>query len=428
MNTDTLLADISALPQIGDDAVRLLGSQQIDEWPARLQGIAEPSSGTTVVVAPQNVEGVSAILRWAHERGARIQALGMGSNVVGAIDSSVDVLVSTARLDEIHDLDPIDQTVTVGAGIDGRTLDGHLCKEGFVLGHYPQSLHVSTVGGWIATRATGTYSAYYGGIERLLVGAEYVEPAGNIVCVAPRPRSSGGIDLLGLLCGSEGSLGIITQATLAVGRALPERRVCASMPDMRSGLDAQRQMVQSGVPLGLVRLYNPAESLVAAESGVLPESHCLLVATTMGPQAVADAGAAAITATIEAAGGELLAETAADPWFSRRYATPGFMADHNADDRRIFDTIEVALPWVTAAACAEELETALGPLSTPLHQHFSHVYPTGACLYAVLFISGDNQADAHARWATAWSRTLDIVARHRGTLAHHHGIGALRAR
>ena len=421
------LVSLAELPELGDDAMRPDARPRLDEWPARLQGVVEPAGTTPPVVAPADAEGVSAVVRWANDAGARVQPLGLGSNVVGAVDPEVDLLVSLERIADIE-VDDVDQTVSVGAGCDGLTLESALEQRGLTLGHYPQSLHVSTVGGWVATRATGTYSAYHGGIERLLVGVEYVDPRGEIVRVAPRPRASGGLDLLGLLCGSEGSLGIVTRAMLQVARRHAERRCCAAFGDLAAGLAAQRELSQSGLPLGLVRLYNAAESRHVAEPGALREDECLLVVTTLGAAPVADAAAGVAAEAIAAAGGRALAESAADPWFANRYAGFGFMAERNLDPTRIFDTIEVALPWSTAAACAAELEASLGELSRPLYLHFSHVYATGVCLYAILFAEGEDPAQAQARWTAAWAATLDIAARRGGTLAHHHGIGALRAK
>jgi alkyldihydroxyacetonephosphate synthase len=103
------------------------------------------------------------------------------------------------------------------------------------------------------------------------------------------------------------------------------------------------------------------------------------------------------------------------------------MAERNGDDGVAFDTIEVGLPWRSAAACATELERVLAPVSDPVHLHFSHVYPTGVCLYAMIHVNAPSDAVAQDLWATAWTSTLDVVARHGGSLAHHHGIGAARA-
>jgi alkyldihydroxyacetonephosphate synthase len=208
---------------------------------------------------------------------------------------------------------------------------------------------------------------------------------------------------------------------------LPERRVCAAYPSLAAGLAAQRELVHSGLPLGLVRLYNASESQVAARPGSVRTDECLLVVTARAAEALLDAAGAATGALLAAAGGRALPAAAADPWFARRYAGPGFMAERNDADGQVFDTIEVGLPWATAAACAGELEQVLATVSDPVHLHFSHVYPTGVCLYAMVHIAASSDEDARGRWEHAWSSTLDVVARHRGTLAHHHGIGAGRA-
>ncbi len=419
-------SELAALTELDADALLPRGQHQLDEWPARLQHVVPGPVSAPVVVAPADAGAVAAIVRWAGATGRRVQALGRGSNVIGAIDAGADVLISLERMAAI-DIDRADGTVQVGAGIDGERLEAALRDAGLTLGHYPQSLNVSTVGGWIAMRATGTYSAAYGGIEQLLVGAEYVDPRGEIVTIPQRPRAAGGVDLLGLLCGSEGTLGIVTRATLAVGAAPAERVRCAAVPTLAVGLDIQRELVHSRVPLGLVRLYNRAETAHVSRPGSARDDECLLVVTTLGPDSVATAAAGCVEATVAAHGGRLLDEDAAAPWFAHRYAEPRFMRDRNQDPRRIFDTIEVALPWASAAACAEQLDVGLGELSDPLYLHFSHVYRTGACLYAILFVEGDDAAQAHERWRAAWSFALDTVAAHGGTLAHHHGIGAQRA-
>jgi alkyldihydroxyacetonephosphate synthase len=423
---DAVAARLRRLPELDGAVFETDSKRHIDEWPARLQGIVAQPERAPFVVSPADTDGVTAVLRWASRAGAKVQALGAGSNVVGAVDPSVDVLISLERINNIE-INVTDHTVTAGAGRRGRDVEEELRTRGFCLGHYPQSLHISTVGGWIATRATGTYSAFYGGIERLLVGAQYVDATGRIVRIAPRPRASGGLDLLGLLCGSEGSLGIITEATLAISRILPERRVCAGARGLASGLAIHRELAQSGIPLGLARLYNSAEGQHVAEPNTLKDGECLLVVTTLGPESVAEAGAAEVQAIVTGAGARPLPAATANRWFANRYASSGFMADRNQDASKIFDTVEVALPWSTVVACAEELEDVLAKLSKPFYQHFSHVYSSGVCLYALLFIDGDDREDARMRWHEAWRRTLDLVAQYGGTLAHHHGIGVLRS-
>ena len=149
--------------------------------------------------------------------------------------------------------------------------------------------------------------------------------------------------------------------------------------------------------------------------------------TTRAAEALLDAAEETVEAIIASAGGRALAPSAADPWFARRYAGHRFMAERNDAVGVVFDTIEVGLPWRTAAACAAELERVLAPVSDPIHLHFSHVYPTGVCLYAILHVSAPSDEAARTSWSTAWISTLDVVERHGGTLAHHHGIGAARA-
>ncbi len=421
----------TALARIDDLGVRVVATTDpgiADEWPARIKGFVSGVAREAMLVEPCDTAGVAAVLEIARSAGARLQALGLASSVVGAIDTTVDVLVSLAKFDRISPVDVESGTVTVGAGVRGSDLEKYLNDRALTLGHYPQSLAISSVGGWVATRATGTCSAFYGGIERLVVGLEIVLPSGEIVTVAPRPRPSGGLDLIALLCGAEGSFGIITSVTLAVSALRAEQPICTALPSLAAGLAVQRTLVHAGLPLSLVRLYNHSESIAICPDGALLPGECLLVVTAQGHEKIVAAANEAISVLLDEAGSRPLAASAADRWFAHRYAGPGFMADRNAEDGVVFDTIEVALPWRTAAEAAAEIEAEVGALSEPLHLHFSHVYPTGACLYVILRIGADDEATARARWAEAWETTLDIVSRHEGTLAHHHGIGAMRAR
>jgi alkyldihydroxyacetonephosphate synthase len=402
-------------------------SYRADAWPLRLKrAVAAPAHG--VLIRPRTTEAVAEVLAFATENAVSIAPFGAGSNVTGAFSDEATIVLSLENMAAIVDLDHESHVVTVEAGLNGGALEEWLEGEGLTLGHYPQSLCVSTVGGWVATRATGTYSAYYGGIEQLVCGLTLVLPSGEVVDVPARARPAGGLDLVPLTCGSEGSFGVITQVSLAVHRRPAERVVCAAFADLPSGLAATRSLAQATLPLGLVRLYNAAESTaVVGTDADLREGECLLVVTTLGPEPVAESAAGVVRDMLEGANARALPDDAAAPWFARRYAGPGFMEERNAEPGVAFDTIEVALPWRTAASCSDELERALGTLSQPFYLHFSHVYETGACMYMILHLHAADDAEVIARLSSTWSTALAIVQEHGGTIAHHHGIGSVRA-
>ena len=150
------------------------GDEPADAWPMGLKR-GPVRTAPAAVVAARSAATVSLVLRAAGAAGATVQVEGARTNVVGCLDGQPDVVLRLA-MDRIVDLDATSQVVTVEAGVNGGVLEDFLNDRGLTLGHYPQSLHHSTVGGWIATRATGTASARFGGLEQMVRGLEGVLP------------------------------------------------------------------------------------------------------------------------------------------------------------------------------------------------------------------------------------------------------------
>lgn len=399
-----------------------------DIWPPALKRANERGGGSPRFVArPTSTETVAAILRWASDRGLTVTAYGAGTNVVGAIDGKADVVISLERMAGVHAFDDTSQIVTVGAGTNGGALEDFLAALGFTLGHYPQSLKISTVGGWLNTRATGTYSALFGGIERLVCGVTAVLSSGEIVRVPPRVRGPGGLDFLGLLCGSEGTLAVVTEVALSVQRSLSEAVVCATFESLERGLDAQRELVQRGHRIGLLRIYNSAETLHIAPPEIELGGRCLLITTVNCPPSLVASEAEAVRTLIAEIGGRIVPEEAGHPWLERRFNAEGVIETANSTEGQVFDTIEFSVPWRSAAACASELEVALGSISKPLFLHGSHAYTSGIGLYAMLHITSSDDDRALQILREAWDTALRIVAKHGGAIGHHHGIGTVRS-
>jgi alkyldihydroxyacetonephosphate synthase len=405
-----------------DEVLGYVAGYDRDVWPASLKKPWPPTS--TFVVAPSTTDGVARVVSWADATGLSVSAFGAGTNVVGAIDGRADVTLSLEHLSSIEEIDPVSQTIRVGAGALGGAVEERLNAHGFTLGHYPQSLHISTVGGWLATRATGTYSARYGGIDHLVRGLTVVLADGTVETVEPRVRAPGGIDAVAVLVGAEGSLGIVTELVLSVQRISAEQRICAMFDTLAEGLEAQRELIQSGYRIGLLRLYNGAETAAILES---EGTRCLMIVTALGPAELVEAEARAVEAAIERRAGTLVAPEAGDGWYARRYRAAGLMEEANSEPGAMFDTIEVSLPWSTVAACAEELESELSAVSRPYWAHFSHAYTSGVCLYLMLFVAGTDDDDAVQSWRRVWDDALRIVRHHGGCVGHHHGIGSIRS-
>ncbi len=183
-----------------------------------------PGPSPKAVLFPESTEEVAHVVRACREARVPLVPFGGGSGCCGAIRAEADVLVlSTRRLRGLRDLDPVAMVATFGAGTMGIDAEETVEKEGFTIGHWPQSVELSTVGGWVATRASGQFSTLYGSIEDVVLALEVVLPDGSILRTRRTPRSAAGPDLKQLFMGSEGLLGVVTEVTFSM-RPRPESR------------------------------------------------------------------------------------------------------------------------------------------------------------------------------------------------------------
>ena len=174
---------------------------------------------------PESGEQVRELLDYARDCGAAIIPLGGGTSVVGHLtvpEGQQPVLtVNLSRLCQLINLDREAQLATFGAGVLGPDLEAQLRAHGYTLGHFPQSFEYSTLGGWVVTRSSGQQSLRYGRIEQLFAGGTVETPRGTLQ-IATFPASAAGTDLREMVLGSEGRLGILTEATVRVS-PLPQR-------------------------------------------------------------------------------------------------------------------------------------------------------------------------------------------------------------
>src|SRR4051795_8940329 len=218
-------------------------------WPA----IAARAAGTPlgrpdVVVLPRREEDVAGVLRVAAAHAVPVVAWGGGSGTQGgAVPVNGGLVVDLKGLDRIIEIDERSMTVTAQAGVNGDVLERALNERGLMLPHYPASSEWATVGGYIAARGSGALSARYGKIEALLLSLRVALASGELIETVSVPRHAVGPDLTQLFVGSEGTLGIITRATLEVVPLPPERRfVTLSFPTVEAGVNAFRAALAAG--------------------------------------------------------------------------------------------------------------------------------------------------------------------------------------
>lgn len=400
----------------------------MDATPTRIKERAVGKSARRVeVLRPETFDELVELVTDLGRSGRGYTVVGARSNVVGALATDATVALSTERLVGVASYDEVSQLVTAGAGTVGGELEEWLASRDRTLGQLPQSLYLSTIGGWVATRATGSLSTRYGGVEYAIRGARIVAPTGSVYAFGPRVRAPGGLDALAAFVGSEGSLGVVGEVTLEVHRLLPERLACFLLSDIDAVINVQRELVQGGYPVALLRGYNEPETahLLEEDEG----TGCLLMVTTIGPASLVDAQDEAITRAVTELGGRRFDDAPAMRWYAERYRVDSMMEERNAEHGVAFDTIEVSVPWAAAAACVREMELALASIADRHYLHFSHAYETGVCFYNLVWLSDAAGDEAVLdRLSTVWQHALSIVDRHGGAVGHHHGIGGIRAK
>ena len=221
-----------------------------------------------VVAHPRSEREVEEVLAWAGEAGAAVIPFGGGTSVVGGVEASVEerysgvVTVDLKALDRVLEVDTVSQTARIQAGALGPVLEEQLAEHQLTLRHFPQSFEFSTLGGWIATRSGGHFATLFTHIDDLVESVRAITPTG--IWESRRlPGSGAGISPDRMLMGSEGILGLITEAWVRV-RPRPERRSSAAVTfdDFARGVEAARALSQSGLHPTNCRLIDAQEAAV----------------------------------------------------------------------------------------------------------------------------------------------------------------------
>lgn len=430
------------IAQLRADLERALGGDRIetgaetlfehahDTWPLTLLRIHQGrlASRPACVVRPTETAEIATVLRYANEHRVPVVPYGGGSGVGGGIlPDAGAIVIDLRRMDRILELNETALQVRVQAGMYGHRFEEELQAQGYSMGHWPQSVSLSTVGGWIATRAAGQYSTRYGAIEDMLLGLEAVMADGRIVRIKSTPRRSAGPDPRHLFLGAEGTAGIVTEATLKIF-PLPESRrlLCFAFPDLDSGLEAIREIVRAGWRPPVTRLYDAMET--GRHFGQWQQGdRCFLILLTEGPTALTNAEAEACAQACTAHGGEAVGEAPVQHWLHERNNVPSLMSF--IERGFVLDTIEVATEWDRIQSLYAEVTAALRavPHVIVASGHTSHSYAQGTNIYFTFVAKPEDPAAAEPTYQACWTAAMEATLRVGGTICHHHGIGRLRA-
>ena len=399
-----------------------------DWWPLAMQWALEGEVPglASVVARPEFADEVAAILAICDADRVPVTAAGGRSGVCGAsVPVHGGVVLDMCALSGIVDVDDESLVLDVLPGTFGEPLEDDLREQhGVTLGHWPQSVAISTVGGWLACRGAGQLSTRYGKIEDMVVGLDVVLADGRMVTTGGAPRAAAGPDLTQLFVGSEGTLGVITGARLRVHPApAAERRDAWSFPSFVDGLDACRRILRRGATPAVLRLYDDIEANRSYQTG---DRHVLL-AYDEGDPAIIDTVMRVVAEECDSVGGERADVGLVDRWFHHRNEVGAL----EALTRRgyVVDTMEIAARWrdlpkIYDATCAA---ISAVPHAVNATAHQSHAYSDGACLYFT-FAGRPPTEEREAFYVAAWDAGTRAVLANGGSLSHHHGVGLNRSR
>jgi len=380
-----------------------------------------------VIVWPENEEQVSKILKLAFDRKIPVIPYAEGSGCVGAaIPVHGGITVDTKRLNKVIEVDEKDLTVTVQAGINGKALERALQQKGYLVGHVPQSFHTATVGGWIAHRGAGQFSTKYGKIEDIMLSLRVVLPDGSIV---DTKLASDGPQLERLFLGSEGTLGIITQATLKMW-PWPEKQagVGIAFDDVEHAIETVRLVLRQQVYPAVVRIYDQDETARHFYMESKAKGKVMIVFVCEGMTKLVDLELATVRAEAEKQGGIDCGMDPVDHWFETRFNVKETSIWTPRD--AIIDTIEVSCMWKDAPALYRNVIAAMKkvPGMAIITGHASHSYPQGACFYFTFVGVGTGKMSPEAFYNEAWNAGITATLKSNGSISHHHGVGLIRAR
>ena len=408
----------------------------------------DASSAPDAIVAPGSAAEVQAVLKVCAGAHLAVVPFGGGTSVVGGVEPVADgfagaLSLDLRRLDGLEGIDRVSLTATFGAGLTGPEAERRLAREGFTLGHLPQSFEYSTVGGWVATRSAGQASTGYGRIDELVEGLHLVAPAGELVGRAV-PASAAGPDLRELAVGSEGVLGVICDATLHL-RPLPAAGHYEgwSFRSFAEGCDALRVMEQADASPDVTRLSDEEETRLSAAltSGggagdrigrayLRTRGHehgCLAIVGFEGEAAEVGRRRLRAAALLRAGGGLRLGRRPGELWRRSRFSGP-YLRDELLNRGVLAETLETATSWSNLAALhravGDALRGALAARGTPplVMCHVSHLYRSGASLYFTFLARQESEALLE-QWRTAKSAATDAIVAAGGTITHHHAVG-----
>ncbi|HLM65123.1 MAG TPA: FAD-binding oxidoreductase [Acidimicrobiales bacterium] len=414
-----------------------------------------------LVVYPGDESQVDDVVRSALAADAVIIPFGGGTNISGSLEAPrhetrTVVSVDLGRMDRLLELDEEAGLARVEAGALGPRIEAQLGERGWTLGHFPDSFTHSSLGGWIATRSSGMQSDRYGDIADITRAVRVVTPTGTLA-TRPVPATSTGPSVREMVLGSEGRLGVITEATVVVHRLPAERRILAYMfPDWDAGLAALREVAVGDAAPSVTRLSDANETAFSMATrragsffsalaswllraylrrikGYDPDRLCLAFVGYEGSAPHVRAQRRLVERSTKAHGGVGLGAGPGTLYDQKKFDTP-YIRDFLLDRGGLADVSETAAPWSRLRGVydgvVEAAEKAFATIGVRgwVMCHLSHSYRTGACLCVTFAFRRAGGHDPVHQYDVVKTAIQQAFIDHGGTLSHHHAVGREQAR
>ncbi len=397
------------------------------------------SNPPDVVAYPRDERDVLALLDWCNDVGAAVIPFGGGTSVVGGVEPPRDYLavvtIDMKRMNRVLEIDPVSQTALIQAGTPGPELERQLKPSGLTLRFFPQSFEYSTLGGWIATRSGGHFATLYTHIDDLVESLQAVTPIGMMES-RRLPASGAGPNPDRMWLGSEGILGIVTQAWVRLGkRPIFRAATTVLFQDFFRAVEAVRAISQAGLYPANCRLLDPLEASI---NGLGDGARAVLVLTFESADHPLDEWLKRALELCADYGGAYNPETvyqqdahrsgAAGQWRERFIRMPWFREELTA--RGIISaTFETAITWERFShlytsvkeATAQAVKEATGQPGW-VSCRFTHIYPDGPAVYFTFGGLGDKSALIEQFWTIKKAASAALM-KAGGTITHHHAVG-----
>ncbi len=402
-----------------------------------------------LVAHPRSAEDVDVVLNWAADQGAAAIPFGGGTSVVGGVEPrlagnySGTVTIDMRAMSRVLEVDAVSRAAHIQAGATGPGLEEQLREHGLTMRHYPQSFEYSTLGGWIATRAGGHYATVYTHVDDLVESVRAVTPAGDWMS-RRLPGSGAGPSPDRMMLGSEGILGVITDAWVRVQERPEHKLSCGvSFASFEAGAEAVRELSQSALFPTNCRLLDATE---AETTGAGPAGKALMVLGFESAHHPVDEPMKLALDVARAHGGEPGemrggkekakgdGDDSVGTWRNAFLHAP-YLRDAMVACGVLSDTFETAITWdrfegfhaevmdAARRAVAEITDApAEGKGAPRISCRFTHVYPDGPAPYFTVLAPARRGSEVE-QWDAIKAAVSDVLIDAGGTITHHHAVG-----